>query len=275
MVEKTYLFVPGNHPDRITKALDSEASAVIIDLEDSIALSEKESTRRSVAKKLEQINLTEKPIYIRVNDLNSEFWVDDVLLAAEFPHLGVMLPKAESKTDIEKVNHYLSIEQAIIPLIETATGVMCVYDIAHSATNVMRLAFGAIDYSLDIGVSLTPTGEELHYPRSVLVIASKAAGISSPIDTVYADIKNEEGLINEVKRAKQLGFFAKMCIHPAQLPIVNQLLLPTEKELKWARDVVMAFEDAEEKGIAAINLNGKMVDYPVYKQASQILGRIT
>jgi citrate lyase subunit beta/citryl-CoA lyase len=253
--------------------LNSEADAIIIDLEDSIALTEKRAARENVADVLVQMVKHKKPIYIRVNDLNSDFWVDDVEMVSKFPGLGIMLPKAESKKDIERLNARLTSEQFIIPLVETAKGVMDAYEISRAGINVKRLAFGAVDYCLDMGVSISTTGEELHYARSLLAIASKAAEIESPIDTVFVDINNDEGLMKETERAKQLGFLAKLCIHPRQLKIVNGLFTPSDEEIVWAEEVRMAFEKAESKGLAAINLHGKMIDYPVYKQAIQILKR--
>ncbi|TWI54740.1 citrate lyase subunit beta/citryl-CoA lyase [Halalkalibacter nanhaiisediminis] len=184
-----------------------------------------------------------------------------------------MLPKAESAEAIYKLKKELSANQWIFPIIETAKGMVSASELVTSSKKVSRLAFGAIDYCLDLGISKTVSQDELLYPRSTLVVASKAAGIDPPIDTVFTDFKDENGLKAETDCAKQLGLLAKLCIHPNQVKIVNRILTPSPEELSWAKKVINAFEEAEEKGIAAISLNGKMIDYPVYKQAVGIVLR--
>ncbi|MFZ3580222.1 HpcH/HpaI aldolase/citrate lyase family protein [Virgibacillus sp. DJP39] len=270
----TYLFVPGNQHDLIGKAIRSEADAVIIDLEDSVALSEKKNARDCLENYLEQNKMASKSIYIRVNEIKSKYWEKDVELVAKYPSLGVMLPKTESAEDIHILNKRLSTEQKVIPLIETAKGVMFSYEIANSSQNIIRLAFGAVDYSLELGISITKNEHELIYPRSSLVLASRVAGIESPIDTVFVNIDDSEGLMEETKISIQLGFFAKLCIHPKQVSLINKLFLPTENEIQWAEQIVAAFEEAERQGKAAIKLNGKMIDYPVYKQALSTMVKI-
>lgn len=274
-MEKSYLFVPGIHIGRVNKAIASAADAVIIDLEDSVAISEKEYARECIELVLTQTENIAKQVYVRINDRKTAFWEKDAKVLANYPTIGVMLPKTESAEDIFVLNKQLSPGQKIIPLIETASGVMSAYEIASAAKNIVRLAFGAIDYCLDIGVSLTTTQEELIYPRSNLVIASKAAGIASPIDKVFTELGNNNGLIEETKRALQLGLFAKLCIHPEQLSVVNQLFQPTKEEIAWAKEVIQTFEQAEECGQGAIKLNDKMIDYPVYKKALSIIEGIS
>lgn len=273
-VPYTYLFVPGNQYDRIGKAIRSNTDAVIIDLEDSIAINEKEKARECVERYFKQNNLVSKKVYVRVNDLRSDYWEKDLELLVKYPFSGVMLPKTESAEDIRELNKNISIEQEIIPLIETGKGIMFSYHIATSAQNVIRLAFGAVDYCLDLGISITPNELELIYPRSSLVVASRAAHIASPIDTVFIDINDDSGLVEETKLAIQLGLFAKLCIHPRQVEKVNRLFLPSEKDIQLAEEVVEVFEKAESNGLAAIKLNGKMIDYPVYKQALLLTDRL-
>lgn len=273
-MERSYLFVPGNRPERIKKALDCSSDAVIIDLEDAVAIDEKRAARQSVAAAMEQLGTVTKKLYVRVNDSKSSFWMEDVVFAANLPFAGVMLPKADSVEAICKLENHLSAEQSIIPLIETAKGLESAYEIASSSNKVTRLAFGAIDYCLDLGISITQSQEELLYPRAALAVASRAAEIESPIDTVFVDIDDEEGLVAETKRAKQLGLFAKLCIHPSQVAAINRMFTPTAEERTWAEEIITAFEMAENQGIAAIKVNGKMVDYPIYKQALAIIRKL-
>jgi citrate lyase subunit beta / citryl-CoA lyase len=158
-----------------------------------------------------------------------------------------------------------------LPLIETASGVHFAYDIANSDQLIPRLVFGSIDYSLDIDCELTDGGEELYYARSQIVNASRAAGIGSPVDAVYPDLANEEGLNREAVRARISGFKAKLAIHPKQLSIIHQVFTPEEHALEEAREIVKAFEEAERNGSASISVRNKLVDYPVYKKAKSLL----
>lgn len=272
-LEKSYLFVPASKPERIAKALQTKADAIIIDLEDAVALAQKDSVRRSLTKAIPKFQHVEKKIILRINDRTTPFWKADVQFAARYEFLGVMLPKVNGPEDVKALATYLHENQEIIPLVETAKGIQFAYEIATASPATSRLAFGAIDYCLDLGISVSPTSEELLYPRSRVVVASRAAGLIPPIDTVFANFVDIDGLVTDAKRAKQLGFQAKLCIHPKQLDVVNEVFLPTEVELEWAFQVVSAFEQVEKEGSGSIQLNGKMVDYPVYKQAIQIIQR--
>ncbi|MFD1037459.1 HpcH/HpaI aldolase/citrate lyase family protein [Virgibacillus byunsanensis] len=273
-MDKSYLFVPGNQFERIGKAIRSEADAVIIDLEDSIAIKEKNNARSCAERALDHYEIDDKQVYIRINDLKSDFWTKDAELLVKYPFVSVMLPKTESAEDIYSLNSNLSFGQKIIPLIETAKGIASSTEIATSAQNIVRLAFGAVDYCLDLGISITQNEHELIYPRSSLVVASRAADIQSPIDTVYVNIEDDSGFLEETKLAIQLGLFAKLCIHPKQVKLVNQLFVPSKTDVQWAKEVITTFEEAESQGLASIKLNGGMIDYPVYKQALSIVERI-
>lgn len=265
---KSYLFVPGNRPDRIEKALASEANAVIIDLEDAIPMSAKDKVREGVRKFLALHDFVKsKKVYVRINDSFTPFYEQDVRMVAEFPDVGIMLPKTNSPEDVQMLEATTSSNQLIIPLIETAKGVLRAYEIASSSKRVKKLAFGAVDYCLDLNISISTHGQELIYPRSALVLASRAAELAPPIDTVFTSISNEAGLIEEINRAKNLGMFSKMCIHPVQLDHVNTLFGPSEEEILWAKRVVEKFEVALAEGHSAIKVDDKMIDLPVYNQA--------
>ena len=272
-MERSYLFVPATQPERIKKALASDADAIIIDLEDAVPSSEKDKVRDSVLKVLHELENPVKAIYLRINDLLTAFWREDVSLLKEYPFAGIVLPKTNTKEDIEEIENFVPENQHIIPLIETAQGVLSVKSIAGTSRRIKRLAFGAIDYSLELGINLSITQNELIYPRSMIAISSRAYGLLPPIDTVYTEFKNDEGLIRESCLGKQYGFYGKLCIHPNQTTIVNRIFTPTDKEVQWAKELVTTFEKAELEGLAVIQLNGKMVDYPVYKQALQVLER--
>lgn len=276
-MERSYLFVPGTNAVMIKKAISTNADCVIIDLEDAVAFTEKENARENIKIALLQDSHTKK-IIIRINDLDSPYWEEDVMCAITSGAKGVMIPKSESSECIREVCNKirrLVIEKGIafevIPLIETAKGVQNAYTVASADPMISRLAFGSIDFALDIDCDLTPNGLELLYARSRVVIASRAASINSPIDAVYPDLNNEKGLEYEAVFSKQIGFKAKLLIHPKQIETVHSVFSPSEKEINKALEIVRAFEEAERNGIASIKVNNTLVDYPVYKKAKGIL----
>lgn len=273
-MEKSYLFVPGNRLDRIEKALKSSADVVIIDLEDAVAIEEKDRTRNKVQGFLIDVPIHNPTnLYIRINDRKSKHYKKDIEMIKRFPTIGIMLPKVNCTSDLADLEMLSLAEQPIIPLIETAKGVLRAFEIASFGKRITRLAFGAIDYCLDLGISVTDQGLELIYPRSALVLASRAADILPPIDTVYLDIANKDGLEKDIQRAKNLGLFSKLCIHPSQLDYVNELFGTSVEEVEWAEKVVDAFEEALANGHSVIQLEKEMIDLPVYKKACQILNR--
>ncbi len=272
----SYLFVPGNRLDRVKKALCSKADVVIIDFEDAVPEREKIRVREDIEHFLSQQDFSQTTqICIRVNDRTTPYFEADVAMVAKFPNTIIMLPKTELANDVQQLENIISSKQSIIPLIETAKGILNAYSIASSSQHIHRLAFGAVDYCFDLNISISSHGQELIYPRSALVVASRAAGLEAPIDTVYTDISDEEGLILEIHRAKTLGLFSKLCIHPAQLHHVNLLFGPSQEEVAWAQKVVKSFEQALEQGLSAIKIDNEMIDLPVYKKALETLKKTT
>ncbi len=276
---RSYLFVPAKKYRLIEKAASSDADCVIIDLEDAVALSEKENARELVKEGLSAFG-SRKEMYVRINDVTTSFWKEDLSCALRYGASGVIVPKAESKEGIRLVTaaiRDLGKEQPpapgfkVIPLIESARGVQFVYDIASADSIVSNLAFGYIDFSLDIDCELTPGGLELLHARSSIVIASKAAGIGAPIDAVYPHLDNSEGLENEAKHARQLGFRGKLIIHPKQIEPVHHVFTPSSDEIEKAKKIVEKFEEAENEGVASISVDNELVDYPVYKKAKALL----
>lgn len=280
---RTALFVPGNRPDRVDKAVGLGADMVIIDLEDAVPIRDKISTRQIVREKIE--NHAENRLMVRVNSLESGLVQGD-LEEIVTPWLdAVMLPKVEKSEDVVRIHAMLlAVEQrnqidpgslALVALIETALGVENAFQIASTKTEPDRLhtlAFGAADFTLDMGIRISKTGEELFYPRTRLAIACRAACIKPPLDTPFMiDLKDQEALRMDILRGRDLGFGGKLCIHPNQIDICNNLYSPSQEELEYAAKVVQAFEEAEANGIAAIQVNGKFIDYPVVEQSRRIL----
>ena len=280
---RTALFVPGNRPDRIEKAFNTEADVIIIDLEDAVPLSEKESSRSNVREKVTQF--LDRMILVRTNALGSAFIKGDLDEAIVEGVNGIILPKVEKTDDIHDINKLLlEVEKKralpegsihLFPLIESAAAVQHVYDIVSTKTKPERIytvAFGAADYTLDMGIEMTMEGNELFYARSRIAIACRAAGIAPPIDTPFMiDLKNTEALLSDARRAKELGFQGKLVIHPKQIDPCNRLFSPTPEEIAKAEKIVQAFEEAEAAGVAAIQLEGKFIDYPVVKRSKDIL----
>jgi citrate lyase subunit beta/citryl-CoA lyase len=276
---RSLLFVPAVNPGRVGKALSSNADAVILDLEDAVAVSEKVKARSLVVDVLSQAR--RDGIYVRVNGVNTPWIVGDLMAAVGGRPAGIMLPKAECPEEIRRVdwligqleNEYgMSLGNIeLLALVETARGVAKACEVASACPRVRRLAFGAVDYTLDMGIKLSGKGTELFYARSHLVVASRAAGIEGPIDTVYVNLKDDEGLREDCRVARELGFLGKLVIHPAQIATTNEIFSPAQSDIEYALKVVQAFDDAESQGIAAVQLDGKFIDYPVAAWAKRTL----
>ena len=280
---RTALFVPGTRPDRVDKAFNSGADVIIIDLEDAVPLARKEEAREKAREKVREHE--GKKIIVRLNAIGSGFCqgdLDEVIVSK----LGcIMLPKVESPEQILEIDRRLSrVEQergmspgavSILPLIESARGVQNIFHILSKKTETARVwtaAFGAADYSLDLGIEMTKEGLELIYPRSRISVACRAADLEPPLDTPFMiDLKDMEGLKADAMRAKQLGFQGKLCIHPNQIGPCHAIFSPTEEEITHAQQVVQAFEEAEASGRAALLLDGKFIDYPVVERARRTL----
>ena len=259
MAARSYLFVPGDRPDRFEKAWNAGADAVIIDLEDAVSVEDKLAAREAMASWLSP----ERPVYVRVNGAETEWFDEDLRTIARPGLAGVMLPKAEEPEQVAKVASRLG--APVIPTLETALGVWNARTLAE-APGVERLAFGPVDFRLDTGI--LGEGEELLYVKTRMVLASRVAGILPPLDGVTVALDDPERLAADVERARRLGFGGKVCIHPRQVGAVNEGFLPTQGEAAWAEKVVRAAETA---GSGAIRLGGEFIDPPVVERARAIL----
>lgn len=248
---RSYLFVPGNRPDRFAKAYASQADAVIIDLEDAVPPAEREAARSHVAKWLSP----DHPVLIRITG------VDDFTLCKKPGVAGVVLPKAERIEDLAAIPH-----TRLFPMIETALGFWNLTALAH-APHVERLMFGHLDFQLALGIE--GEAEELLYFRSQLVLVSRIAGLPPPVDGITTTFYTPEPVRADAKRARRFGFGGKLCIHPSQAPIVNECFGPTPEEIAWAKRVVAATANTNGE---AISLDGEMIDRPVIARARAILG---
>lgn len=276
---RTWLFAPGNHPRKVEKVFQTGTDAVILDLEDAVAVAEKEATRATVLTALE----ADRPClgYIRVNALDTPFAFRDIDAVVQKQVDGIVLPKVESGADLKLADWMIStLEQErglehgaldLVPIIETAKGLDAIDEIAQSGTRVKRLSFGAGDFTRDMGIKWSGEEQELAYARSRFVLASRVAGLEQPIDTVFIDLADDVHFEGSVHTALTFGFQGKLCIHPKQVPIVNSVFTPTEEELKQAKDVIAAFDAAEAEGSASIQVNGYFVDYPIVEKAQRVV----
>ncbi|NQE47501.1 HpcH/HpaI aldolase/citrate lyase family protein [Herbaspirillum rubrisubalbicans] len=262
----SYLFVPANRPERYAKALQSGADAVIVDLEDAVAPSQKEAARATLAHWLQE-QAAQPRIWVRINAADT-VWHQQDLLTFSAPSLaGIVLPKAEDAVTVASVAAHLGAGRRLIALIESAAGLAAMRQIA-AVPGVQRLAFGAIDAQLDLGMQCGPQEEELMPLRVEMVMASRLAGIAPPIDGVTTDFNDDALLARMVQQARRLGFGAKLCIHPRQVDGVRHGFMPSEQELAWAEEVMAAVR-ASDGG--AISFKGRMIDKPVILQAEQFL----
>ena len=275
MTPRSYLFVPADRPERFAKALASGADAVIVDLEDAVAPTAKAAARAALAQWLAgAANAARVPLFVRTNAPGTEWFADDLALCGRSAAVGgVMLPKAERVADLDAVRRAAP-GRALIPLIETADGFDHLRALA-GATGVQRLAFGSIDFQLDLGISISISvgdegdGTALLFFRSQLVLASRLASLLPPIDGVTTALDDDAPVTRDAQAARRLGFGAKLCIHPRQVAAVNAGFTPSDAEVDWARRVVAA---VERSGGAAVAVDGKMVDKPVLLRAQAVLG---
>lgn len=279
---RTLLFAPGDHARRVEKALSLDADAVILDLEDAVAIAEKPATRALVAAALQRPR--NALLYVRVNAADTEFCYGDLTAVTRRGLDGIILPKVESPATLATIEWLLTqLERDralphntidLIPIIETASGLQHLAAILATPTRVRRVAFGAGDFTLDVNMTWTRGESELAHARATVVTASRAAGIEAPLDTVWVDLNDADGLEASARTALTLGFQGKMCIHPSQIAPVNRIFTPTDAEIAFAERVCAAFARAEADGSAAIQLDGRFIDYPIVYRAQRTLQRI-
>lgn len=263
MTPRSYLFVPADRPERYAKALASGADAVIVDLEDAVAPGAKEGARAALAAWLEGGG---HGVIVRINDAASPAFGADLGVVAHAGVVGVVVPKAERADVLARVRAAAP-AATLLPLIETAAGIDRLREIA-AAPGVQRLVFGSIDLQLDLGAE--GDGDELLMFRSALVLASRLAGLDAPVDGVTTAIDDAAAIDFDTRRARRLGFGAKLCIHPRQVAAVHAALAPSAGELAWAERVVAA---AGAAAGGAVAVDGRMVDRPVLLRARALIMR--
>jgi citrate lyase subunit beta / citryl-CoA lyase len=267
---RSYLYVPGDDPRRIEKALATGADAVVIDLEDSVAPNRKEEARSNAATVLESVPA--RPVFVRINAPGSELAARDIAAVAALQLSGLRLPKVESLESVRLVAETLEAlrsEASIQCLIESALGLELALEIARSHERVAGISLGEADLAADLGVR---DEAGLLYARSRIVSASRAAGLPGPVQSVYTNVKDLDGLRRSTEEGKNMGFVGRSAIHPSQVPIINEVFTPTEEEVAEAQELLERLEGEAESGTGAFVLeDGRFVDRAVVESARRTL----
>ena len=278
-LRRTMMFVPGANAAMLRDAPLYGADSVMFDLEDAVSLKEKDSARVLVHSALKTFDYGNIEIVVRINALDAG-GAEDIEAMVLAGVDVIRLPKTETAQDIIDVEAVITeVEQQndipvgttkMMAAIESAEGVLNAPAIAKSSTRLIGIALGAEDYVTNMKTRRHPDGQELFFARSMILHAARAAGIAA-IDTVYSDVDNTEGFEAEVRLIKQLGFDGKSVINPRQIPLVNTIYAPTEKEIQNAKEVIWGIREAEAKGSGVISVNGKMVDKPIVERAERVI----
>ncbi len=277
---RSLLFVPGNKPDMLTKALGFDPDVVIPDMEDSVPDAEKANAREVVASFLPKLSARPPLVVPRVNALDTG-WADDDMRAVVGPHVyGISIGKIRTPGDIAEVSGRLdALERraglavgalTLFPWIETAEAIVRCFEILTASTRIVGAGFGAEDYTNDMGIERLDDESQLSYARSALCTAARAAGVLA-LDTPWFRFRDSDGLRDNSIAAKQLGFKGRFAIHPAQIGTINACFTPSDEEIERARRVVAAYEEAERRGRGSTSLDGRVIDVPVVKRARALL----
>ena len=286
-LNRSYLFAPGNHPRRVEKAFTLGADAVILDLEDAVAIAEKSAAREAVVAALARPRRCRG--YARVNAPSTPYCYADLIAVIRTGVDGVVLPKVESAADLHAIDWLManlererglevgSVE--LIPIIETAVGMQRIDRVVQARGlrpyegrwRVRRLAFGAADYAAEVGLAPDLDEVELMDARARVVLASRAAGLEGPLDSPWFHLRERDAFARALGLSRRMGFQGRLCIHPDQVPATNAAYAPSAEEVARAERIVAAFDAAEASGAAAIQVDGQMIDYPVAHRARAVL----
>ncbi|MBQ4420125.1 MAG: citrate (pro-3S)-lyase subunit beta [Bacteroidales bacterium] len=278
-LRRTMMFVPGNNPAMMSDAFIYGPDSIMLDLEDSVTMAEKDAARLLVHNALKTIDYGNTEMVVRVNPLNTPYGRKDVEAVVKAGVDVIRMPKTETaeevqelEAEIEKVEKELGClgRTQIMAAIESTKGIINAYAIATASKRMMGIALGAEDYCANLKTQRTPSGDELLLARETIVVAARAAGIYA-LDTVYSNLNDMETFRKEVELIKRLGFDGKSIINPRQIEIINEVFTPTEKEIEKAKTIVAAIKEAAAKGSGVIAVNGKMVDKPVVTRAEHTI----
>lgn len=273
------MFVPGNNPGMMADAHVYGPDSIMLDLEDSVSMMEKDTARLLVYNALKSVDYGDTEMVVRINPLNTPYGKKDIEAVVKAGVHVVRMPKTETadevrevECEIEKVEREIGAlgRTRIMAAIESALGVVNAYSIATASDRMMGIALGAEDYCANLKTQRSKDGDELRLARETIVVAARAAGIDA-LDTVYSNLNDMDTFRKEVEYIKTLGFDGKSIINPRQIEVVNSVFTPTEKDIEKAKAIVAAIKEAERKGSGVISLNGKMIDRPVVIRAERTI----
>ena len=280
---RTFLFVPGNSPEKLHKSWQLGAGALIFDLEDAVPEAQKVPARENVSSALKASPEPAMNVFVRINDCSTEYWQEDISAATGRNLSGFFLPKCQSPEEVSAVAGLIEASErrvgmvpgsiSLVAMVESARGLVQIPQIVEASQRLIGLALGGEDFCLDMGISRTAGGLELQYARSHLAVWACAKGCLA-IDTIHADFHDAQGLMRESQTAKQLGLTGKLAVHPKQLQVIRDAFAPSEEELAEAKKVVEAFVAAQAKGSGIAAVDGKMIDRPVFERAQRLLASV-
>lgn len=279
-LRRSMMYVPGNKPGLMRDCMIYGADSIMFDLEDSVALDQKDAARNLVYNALTTLDLSNVETVVRINDLNGPYGKKDVEIIVKAKPDIIRLPKTETAQDITQVvelisywedqYHYPQGTIKVMAAIESALGVLNAYSIATASDRLVAIALGAEDYVTDLHTTRSKEASELLFARSMIVNAARAAHIAC-FDSVYSDVNNDEGFLYEAAMIKQLGFDGKSLVNPRQIPLLHQVYQPTQKEVDKAIQIIEAAIKAKKEGSGVCSLNGKMVDKPIIERAQRVM----
>ena len=279
-LRRTMMYVPGNNPSMVQNAGVYGADSIIFDLEDAVSISEKDSARSLIKYALLSVNYWTSEKVVRINGTDTEFYRDDLEVIVPCKPDALRVPKIEYArqiievdklvTEIERKNNIPENTIKLMPILESAIGIVNAYQIASATKRTVAMSIGGEDFTADLGIKRTKEGNELNYSRAQVVVAARAAGID-PVDTVFSDVNDEEGLKAATRKIKDMGFVGKSVINPRQIEPIHEVFTPTDEEIEKSIRIIEAMEDAMEQGLGVVSLNGKMIDKPVLKRAEQTI----
>ncbi len=279
-MRRSMLFLPGNTPNIIVNGEILGADAVILDLEDAVAPTEKDSARILVRNAIGRMGFGKCEVIVRINSTDTDFWMKDLdAIIPVRPNL-IMPPKTGCAEDVRRVDEYITMLEEklgmekntvkLIPLIETALGVENAFQIASASDRVAAIFLGGEDLTADLRCKRTKEGDEIRYARSRMVMAARAAGVEV-YDTPFTDVNDDEGIYVDAQYAKSLGFTGKSAISPRHVKAINEVFSPTQKDIDYAYEVMEAIRIGKEQGKGAVALRGKMIDAPIVARAQQTI----
>lgn len=279
---RSLVFVPGNRPNMLARALDFGSDIVMVDLEDSVPPGEKTAACALAADWVPRLRAAGRRVMVRVNALDTGLTADELAAIVSPDLAGVSLGKANTAWELQQLDRLLAPLEAaagippgsirVIPWIETAMAIVHLYEIARASPRIAGIAFGAEDYTNDMGIARSDFGAECCYARAATAVAARAAGVAA-LDGPFVRFRDPDGLRQDAAAARQMGYAGKFAIHPAQIDIINATFSPLPDAVAYARRVVAAWSEAEAAGRGSLSIDGRMVDVPVVKRAQNLLAQ--